>query len=141
MELKKFVKGVLDRIYKTMRKELTEYNEEVLLYTYCLDATKYILENKIISELDCKKRYGKHLGMCVVKELKARDVGDWAGYGDITKTKDTEIYVNIFSELIEEKMLTVNANKEVYSYYKTTRYVAVISIIISVFALVVSIIT
>ena len=124
-----------------MRKDLTKYNEQVLTYTYCLDAINYILENNSISELECKNKYGKHLGMCVVKELKDRNVGAWAGYGDITKTKDTEIYVNIFSELIEEKMLTVNANKEVYSYYKTTRYIAVISIIISVVALVVSIIT
>lgn len=123
-----------------MRKDLTQYNENVLIYTYYLDATNYILSNNSISELDCKKRYGKHLGMCVVKELKERNVGAWAGYGDIKKTKDTKIYVNIFSEMIEENTLSVNANKEAYSYYKTTRYVAVISIIISIAALIVSII-
>ena len=123
-----------------MKKDLTQYNENVLIYTYCLDATNYILSNNSISELDCKKRYGKHLGMCVVKELKERNVGAWAGYGDIKKTKDTEIYINVFRELIEENTLSVNANKEAYSYYKTTRYVAVISIIISIAALIVSII-
>lgn len=124
-----------------MRKDLTQYNEQVLIYTYCLDAINYILENNSISELECKNKYGKHLGMCVVKELKDRNVGAWAGYGDIKKTKDTEIYINVFRELIEENTLSVNANKEAYSYYKTTRYVAVISIIISIAALIVSIIT